>query len=111
MNYFEIKPDGQAYIRTDSGTIIRKVGNGESVNHADFNMDETLFAITYNSGRCEIRDRKNKLVKTIAEEGVEEAYWKHQTSETKRRFMSRKVEIYEYILLVMKDGSTQSIDF
>jgi hypothetical protein len=110
MNYFEIKPDGQAYIRTDSGTIIRKVGNGESVNRADFNMDETLFAITYNSGRCEIRDRKNQLVKTIAEEGVAEAYWKQQTSEIKRRFLSRKAEINEYVLLVMKDGSTQSID-
>lgn len=110
MNYFEIKPDGQAYIRTDSGTVIRKVGNGESVNHADFNKDETLFTITYNSGRCELRDRKNQLVKTIAEEGVAEAYWKQQISEIKRRFLSRKVEINEYVFLVMKDGSTQSID-
>lgn len=111
MNYFEIKPDGQAYIRTDSGTIIRKVGNGEKVNHADFNKDETLFAIAYNTGRCEIRDRKNILIRTIAEEGVAEAYWKQQTTDIKRRFMSRKVEINEYILLIMKDGSTQSIDF
>ena len=111
MNYFEIKPDGQAYIRTDSGTVIRKVGNGESVNYADFNKDETLFTITYNSGRCEVRDRKNMLVKTIAEEDVVEAYWKRQTSEIKRRFLSRKVEINEYVFLVMKDGSTQSIDF
>ena len=54
MNYFEIKPDGQAFIRTDSGTIIRKVGNGEYVNHAEFNSDESLFVITYNSGRCEL---------------------------------------------------------
>ena len=111
MNYFEIKPDGQAFIRTDSGTVIRKVGNGESVNYADFNKDETLFTITYNSGRCEVRDRKNMLVKTIAEEDVVEAYWKRQTSEIKRRFLSRKVEINEYVFLVMKDGSTQSIDF
>ena len=110
MNYFEIKPDGQAYIRTDSGTIIRKVGNGESVNHADFNKDETLFTITYNSGRCEIRDRKNQLVKTIAEEGVAEAYWKQQTSEIKRRFLLRKVEIKEYVLLVKNDRSKLSID-
>ncbi len=110
MNYFEIKPDGQAFIRTDSGTIIRKVGNGESVNHADFNMDETMFTITYNSGRCEIRDRKNQLVKTIAEDGVIEAYWKQQASEVKRRLFSRKAEIKEYVLLVMKDGSAQSID-
>lgn len=75
MNYFEIKPNGEAYIRTDSGTVIRKVGNGEVVNHADFNKDETLFVITYNSGRCEIRDRKNRLVKVVAEEGVKEAYF------------------------------------
>ncbi len=110
MNYFEIKPDGQAYIRTDSGTVIRKIGNGESVNHADFNKDETLFTITYNSGRCELRDRKNQLVKTIAEEGVAEAYWKQQTPETKRRLLSRKADIGEYVLLVMKDGSTQRLD-
>ena len=63
MNYFEIKPDGQAYIRTDSGTIIRKIGSGETVNQADFNKDESMFVITYNSGKCEIRDRKNNLVK------------------------------------------------
>ena len=110
MNYFEIRPDGQAYIRTDSGTIIRKVGNGESVNHADFNKDETKFTITYNSGRCEIRDRKNVLVKTIAEEGIIEAYWKQQTSEIKRRFLFRKVEIKEYVLLVKNDRSTLFID-
>lgn len=110
MNYFEIKPDGQAYIRTDSGTIIRKVGNGESVNHADFNINEELFVITYNSGRCELRDRKNKLVKTIAEENVSEAYCKQHSSEIKRRFLSRKAEIKEFVFLIMKDGSTQSVD-
>ena len=110
MNYFEIKPDGQAYIRTDSGTVIRKVGNGESVNHADFNINETLFVIAYNSGRCEIRDRKNMLVKTLAEEGVREAYWRQHASDIKRRFFSRKSEINEFVLLVMKDGSSQSID-
>ena len=75
MNYFEIKPTGEAYIRTDSGTIIRKVGNGESVNHAEFNNDESLFIITYDSGRCEIRDRKNKLVETITSEGIKEAFF------------------------------------
>lgn len=111
MNYFEIKPDGQAYIRTDSGTIIRKVGSGESVNHADFNKDETLFAITYNSGRCELRDRKNMLVKTIAEDGVEEAYWKQHTSEIKRRLFSRRTDVKEYLLLVKKDGSRENIEF
>ena len=110
MNYFEIKPDGQAYIRTDSGTIIRKVGNGESVNHADFNINEELFVITYNSGRCELRDRKNQLIKTIAEKNVSEAYCKQQHSETKRRFLSRKAEIKEFVFLIMKDGSTQSVD-
>ena len=52
MNYFEIKPNGEAYIRTDSGTVIRKVGNNESVNHAEFNKDESLFVITYNSGNA-----------------------------------------------------------
>lgn len=104
MNYFEIKPDGQAYIRTDSGTVIRKVGNGEKVNHADFNRDETLFAITYISGMCEIRDRKNNLVKTIATEGVSEAYWKLKSSETKRKLF-RKVDVTEYIMLLMEDGT------
>lgn len=88
MNYFEIKPAGEAYIRTDSGTIIRKVGNGEAVNHAEFNNDESLFIITYDSGRCEIRDRKNILVESISEEGVKEAFFKK-----------------EGILLMMKDGT------
>lgn len=110
MNYFEIRPDGLAYIRTDSGTVIRKVGNGESVNHADFNKDETLFTITYNSGRCELRDRKNQLVKTLAEEGVREAYCRQHAPDIKRRFFSRKSEINEFVLLVMKDGNSQSID-
>lgn len=77
MNYFEIKPDGQAYIRTDSGTVLRKVGNGEAVNHAEFNENESLFAITYNSGRCEIRDRKNNFVMLVAESGVYEAFMKN----------------------------------
>lgn len=76
MNYFEIKPDGQAYIRTDSGTVVRKVGNGEPVNHAEFDKNETLFVIAYDSGRCEIRDRKNNLVRLIAESGVKEAFFK-----------------------------------
>ena len=76
MNYFEIKPDGQAYIRTDSGTVIRKVGNGEPVNHAEFDKDETLFVIAYNSGRCELRDRKNNFVRLVAESGVKEAFFK-----------------------------------
>lgn len=92
MNYFEIKPDGQAYIRTDSGTVIRKVGNGETVNHAEFNENETLFAITYNSGRCEIRDRKNKLVKLVTETGVYEAFIKKGK-----------------IRLLMKDGTEQTV--
>lgn len=78
MNYFEIKPDGRAYIRTDSGTVIRKVGNGEAVNHAEFNMDETLFVIAYNSGRCELRDRKNNFVRLVAESGVKEAFFKKE---------------------------------
>lgn len=76
MNYFEIKPDGQAYIRTDSGTVIRKVGNGEPVNHAEFDKDETLFVIAYNSGRCELRNRKNNFVRLVAESGVKEAFFK-----------------------------------
>ena len=42
MNYFEIKSTGETYIRTDSGTIIRKVGNGEPVSHAEFNNDESF---------------------------------------------------------------------
>lgn len=83
MNYFEIKPNGEAYIRTDSGTVIRKVGNNESVNHAEFNKDESLFVITYNSGKCEIRDRKNKLIEVIAEDGVKEAYFFQKESNYK----------------------------
>lgn len=81
MNYFEIKPNGEAYIRTDSGTVIRKVGDGEAVNHAEFNKDESVFVITYNSGKCEIRDRKNKFIKLIAEEGIKEAYFCRQNKE------------------------------
>lgn len=88
MNYFEIKSTGETYIRTDSGTIIRKVGNGEPVSHAEFNNDESLFIITYDSGRCEIRDRKNKLIETISSEGVKEAFFKK-----------------DGILLVLKDGT------
>lgn len=93
MNYFEIKPDGQAYIRTDSGTVLRKVGDGNAVNHADFNKKETLFAITYSSGKSEIRDRKNKLVRTLAENGVEKAFMKENS-----------------VLLILNDGSQKSID-
>ena len=102
MNYFEIKPDGQAYIRTDSGTIIRKVGSGETVNQADFNKDESLCVITYNSGRCEIRDRKNNVVREIATEGVEEAFWRQQPDKSRTT--------NEYILLVMKNGEKQTFD-
>ena len=102
MNYFEIKPDGQAFIRTDSGTVIRKVGNGEAVNHAEFNRDETLFVITYNNGRCDLRDRKNNLVKQIAEEGVKEAYFRPKTNLNKQKNKSCE----EVILIVMKDGSS-----
>lgn len=107
MNYFEIKPDGQAFIRTDSGTVIRKVGNGESVNHAEFNRDETLFVITYNSGRCELRDRKNNLVKVIAESGVEAAYFRLKIKDESRKIFRQKEE---FILLVRKDGSRERVD-
>ncbi len=83
MNYFEIKPNGEAYIRTDSGTVLRKVGNGEAVNFADFNEDESIFVITYNSGRSEIRNRKNELLEVVAEDGVEKAYfYRHSKNET-----------------------------
>ena len=93
MNYFEIKPNGEAYIRTDSGTVIRKVGDGEAVNHADFNKDETQFVITYNSGKCEIRDRKNKLIEVIANEGVEKALWDRNSNN---------------VILTMKNGSRET---
>ena len=96
MNYFEIKPNGEAYIRTDSGTVIRKVGDGEAVNHADFNKDETLFVITYNSGKCEIRDRKNKLIEVIANEGVEKALWDRNSNN---------------VILTMKDGSRETLEY
>lgn len=95
MNYFEIKPNGEAYIRTDSGTVIRKVGDGEAVNHADFNKDETLFVITYNSGKCEIRDRKNKLIEVIANEGVEKALWDRNSNN---------------VILTMKNGSRETFE-
>lgn len=103
MNYFEIKPDGQAFIRTDSGTIIRKVGDGESVNHAEFNSDESLFVITYNSGRCELRDRENNLVKSIAGVGVEKAFFRLKTEKGSQKTFRQGEEI---VLLVMKDGSS-----
>lgn len=96
MNYFEIKPNGEAYIRTDSGTVIRKVGDGEAVNHADFNKDETLFVITYNSGKCEIRDRKNKLIEVIANEGVEKALWDRNSNN---------------VILTMKNGSRETLEY
>lgn len=95
MNYFEIKPNGEAYIRTDSGTVIRKVGDGEAVNHADFNKDETLFVITYNSGKCEIRDRKNKLIEVIANEGVEKALWDRNSNN---------------VILTMKNGTRKTFE-
>ena len=95
MNYFEIKPNGEAYIRTDSGTVIRKVGDGEAVNHADFNKDETLFVITYNSGKCEIRDRKNKLIEVIANEGVEKALWDRNSNN---------------VILTMKNGTRKTLE-
>ena len=96
MNYFEIKPNGEAYIRTDSGTVIRKVGDGEAVNHADFNKDETLFVITYNSGKCEIRDRKNKLIEVIANEGVEKALWERNSNN---------------VILTMKNGTRETLEY
>ena len=95
MNYFEIKPNGEAYIRTDSGTVIRKVGDGEAVNHADFNKDETLFVITYNSGKCEIRDRKNKLIEVIANEGVEKALWDRNSNN---------------VILTKKNGTRETLE-
>ena len=104
MNYFEIKPDGQAFIRTDSGTIIRKVGDGESVNHAEFNSDESLFVICYNSGKCEMRDRKNNLVKVVAEKDVKEAYFRLRSKDKSRKLRQHKEEI---ILLIMNDGSSE----
>ena len=102
MNYFEIKPDGQAYIRTDSGTVIRKIGNGDAVNQADFNKDESLFVITYNSGRCEVRERKNNIVKDIATEGVQEAFWRKNDAGSRNS--------KEYLLLIMKDGEEQILN-
>lgn len=96
MNYFEIKPNGEAYIRTDSGTVIRKVGDGEAVNHADFNKDETLFVITYNSGKCEIRDRKNKLIGVIANEGVDKALWDRNSNN---------------VILTMKNGARETLEY
>ncbi|MBQ8223400.1 MAG: hypothetical protein IJZ87_08705 [Bacteroidales bacterium] len=110
MNYFEIKPDGQAYIRTDSGTVLRKVGNGEAVNHADFDKDETLFVITYNSGKSEVRDRKNNLIKIIAEEGVKEAFWRKYYIENEERKQSKSAP-KEYILLIMKNGENRIIEY
>lgn len=79
MNYFEIQKNGKIFIRTDSGTIIREVGNGEPAEFADFNANEEMFVITYMSGLCEIRNRKNELVKTIASEGVRRAYFKNDS--------------------------------
>ncbi len=76
MNYFEIKTNGKAYIRTDSGTLIREVGNGEPVQHADFNHDESMFSITYESGKAEIRDCENILVGKISDEGVRKVFLK-----------------------------------
>lgn len=76
MNYFEIKTDGKAYIRTDSGTVIREVGDGAPVAHADFNHDESMFSITYESGRAEIRNCKNILVRKIADYGVRKLFLK-----------------------------------
>lgn len=108
MNYFEIKPDGQAYIRTDSGTVVRKVGNGDAVNHAEFNHDESLFVITYNTGRCEVRDRKNNLLEIIAEEGVAEAYYRQEKNENEKRKFLKSPDFKEYLLLLMKDGNKKT---
>lgn len=102
MNYFEIKPNGEAYIRTDSGTVLRKVGNGEAVNYADFNADESLFVITYNSGRSEIRNRKNELVEVIAEEGVEKAYFYRRTKSSDSQKLSTFSFKNEKIVIVKK---------
>ncbi len=102
MNYFEIKPNGEAYIRTDSGTVLRKVGNGEAVNFADFNDDESLFVITYNSGRCEIRNRKNELLEVVAEDGVEKAYFYRRTKNANLQNLPTYSFENEKILIVKK---------
>lgn len=102
MNYFEIKPSGDAYIRTDSGTVLRKVGNGEAVNFADFNDDESLFVITYDSGRCEIRNRKNELLEVVAESDVEKAYFNRQIKNVDLQNMLTYSFKNEKILIVKK---------
>lgn len=48
MNYFEIKTDGKAYIRTDSGTVIREVGDGAPVAHADLIMTRACSQLLMN---------------------------------------------------------------
>ncbi len=94
MNLFEIKPSGQIVIRTDSGTVIREVGNGQKAEFADFLPGERRFVITYESGACELRDVNNRLLKTIAAEGISRAFVQH-----------------DGILLVHKDGRRELVHY
>lgn len=73
MNILLIK-SGKIEIRKSTGSLIRTIGNGDSIQ-ADFNSDQTLIALTTSSGKVEIRKESGSLVRTIGNGDASSVAW------------------------------------
>lgn len=68
MNILQIK-SGKVEIRKSNGSLIRSIGNGDVVS-ADFNVDQSLLAITTVKGKVELRKENGSLVRTIGNDAT-----------------------------------------
>lgn len=73
MNILQIN-NGKVEIRKDSGSLIRTIGNGDSIS-ADFNSDQSLVVITTIKGKVEIRKESGSLVRSIGNGDATNARW------------------------------------
>ncbi|MFL5766073.1 MAG: hypothetical protein ACJ77K_19165 [Bacteroidia bacterium] len=73
MNILEIK-NGKIEIRKDSGAFLRTIGGGDAVS-AEFNLDQSLIAVTTVKGKVEIRKENGALLRTIGNGDAKSARW------------------------------------
>lgn len=63
MNILKIN-NGKVELRKISGSLVRTIGSGDSVN-ADINSDGKLILITTKKGKVELRNENGSLIRTI----------------------------------------------
>jgi hypothetical protein len=72
MNILKINK-GKVEIRTQTGTLVRIIGN--DVATADFSDDQSLVLITTTKGKVEIRSETGTLVRNIGNNDAVGARW------------------------------------